>query len=39
MAFGLGGSYAGVRALPALAGIGLLPSAIIGASTGLWGKK
>jgi len=37
MAFGLGGSYAGVRALPALAGIGLLPSAIIGAS--IYGVK
>lgn len=32
MAFGLGGSYAGVRALPALAGIGALPSAVIGAA-------
>ena len=29
MAFGLGGSYAGVRALPALAGIGMLPSAVL----------
>jgi len=37
MAFGLGGSYAGVRALPALAGIGLLPSAIIGSS--IYGVK
>ena len=37
MAFGLGGSYAGVRALPALAGIGLLPSAVIGAS--IYGVK
>ena len=32
MAFGLGGSYVGVRALPALAGIGALPSAVIGAA-------
>lgn len=31
-AFGLGGAYAGTRALPALAGIGALPSAIIGAA-------
>ena len=31
-AFGLGGAYAGARALPALAGIGMLPSAVIGAS-------
>ena len=31
-AFGLGGAYAGTRALPALAGIGLLPSAVLGAS-------
>ena len=30
--FGLGGAYAGTRALPALAGIGALPSAIIGAA-------
>ena len=32
MVFGLGGSYAGVRALPALASIGFLPSAVIGAT-------
>ena len=31
-AFGLGGAYAGTRALPALAGIGMIPSAIIGAA-------
>ena len=30
--FGLGGSYAGVRALPALASLGLVPSAVIGAT-------